>query len=760
MQLFLSVTLIEKKCLFKLSWQSGELEPCEISYSENLTRLYEDWKDAYLHYYDSGLRAKAETGVGVMPSIDWRTELVNAEAALLSEFNLWLAHANLSKIRSQISKSAISPASKSNTSQMQESHYVDLFVACYSSDESLDLTRLPWEAWEVGREFTATKTIRIVRKPTAIQAATVKRPRRDRLRVLAILGDDTGLNFEAEEKALRQFSPKAEVKFVGWQPNQPDVDLKQQICDAIADPAGWDILFFAGHSNETKLTQGELAIAPGELILVKEIAPQLKVARERGLQFAIFNSCNGLSIANALIELGLGNVAVMREPIHNSVAQEFLVRFLQAMAEYEDVHEALNSACESLKARFQLTYPSAHLIPSLFRHPDSVLFQLQPSGWGSYFKKALPSYKQAIALTVVSFLSVLPLVQHRLIESRQVVQSGYLSLTRRIPTGDPSILLVQIDQKSIGKLDSRKVYPIDRTYVAQLVKQVRTLQPQVIGIDYVFGNPATDDAPLKRELQQAIQQNTKIVLANKEDEAEAISPTVAPLDKISQGYVNAFPWYVELPEANCARTACPFAFEIASSSKQLHLSALTRFSQAFGQNWLQPIVDFSIPPDRAYRAVSAEDLRTNPDLAAKPIVIIAPGNYDQAGLKGQGEDVFAPPLPFSLWHPNSPNVKFTGGEFHAYMVHHLLTNRLVVPIPDLWMIAIAALFAKGVVLLIKDSHYSRRRLFVGLIGSNAIFGIVGLELYQAAAILIPWIFPSILFWIYVLPVLRKKRHAD
>lgn len=761
MHLFLAVTLIEKKCLFKLSWHGGELEPCEISYSENLTDFYENWKNAYLHYYGSALRAKAEAGVGTMPTIDWRTELVNAEAALLAEFNLWLEHANLSRIRSTIFKFAISPPNSEGSHQQtqdSQSHYVDLFVTCYSSDASLDLTRLPWEAWEVGREFTATKTIRIVRKPTAIQATTVKRPRRDRLRVLAILGDDTGLDFKHEKDALQQFSPKAEVKFIGWQPNQAETDLKQLICNTIADPEGWDILFFAGHSNETKLTQGELAIAPGESILIKEIAPQLKIARERGLQFAIFNSCNGLSIANALIESGFGNVAVMREPIHNSVAQEFLVRFLQAMADYEDVHEAMNSACEHLKARTQLTYPSAHLIPSLFRHPDSVLFKLQPARWWSPLKKALPNRKQAIVLTALSLLSVISPVQQVLIESRQVVQSGYRYLTGQISSDDPSVLLVQIDQKSIGKLDSRKVYPIDRAYIAQLVKQIRILQPQVIGIDFVFDSPAPEDASLKHELEQAMQQNTKIVLAKEENGASTITPTIAPLDRISQGYVNAFPWYVELPKSNCTTSSCPFAFAITSPPKQPHLLPLTSFSQAFGQNWLQPIVDFSIPPDRAYQVVSADDLLAHSNLTSKSIVMIAPGDYDRAGLKGQGEDVFdPPPLPFSLWQPNS---KFTGGEFHAYMVHHLLANRFVVPIPDLWMIAIAALFGKGIVLLLKDFQYSRRRLTAGLMGSTAVFGLVGLELYQSAAILIPWAFPSIVFWICVLPILRKKRHGN
>jgi hypothetical protein len=34
---------------------------------------------------------------------------------------------------------------------------------------------------------------------------------------LAILGDDTGLNFQADKQAVRSLCSIAEVEFVGWQ---------------------------------------------------------------------------------------------------------------------------------------------------------------------------------------------------------------------------------------------------------------------------------------------------------------------------------------------------------------------------------------------------------------------------------------------------------------------------------------------------------------------------------------------------------------
>ncbi|NEP29452.1 MAG: histidine kinase, partial [Moorea sp. SIO3I6] len=143
---------------------------------------------------------------------------------------------------------------------------------------------------------------------------------------MAILGDEKGLDFEEDRKALAHLSKLADLKFIGWQPGKDSTSLKQEIVKEIANPRGWDILFFAGHSNETALTGGELHIAPDASLGINEIKLPLQQGIANGLKFAIFNSCNGISIAESLIALGLPQVAVMAEPIHNQVAQVFIVQ--------------------------------------------------------------------------------------------------------------------------------------------------------------------------------------------------------------------------------------------------------------------------------------------------------------------------------------------------------------------------------------------------------------------------------------------------
>lgn len=766
MKLFLEVTFVEQTCLFKLYGEGREHEPARIPYTETLTAHYHSWQKAYLAYYrslSSDMRGRAESGVGKMPDRDWRAELVKEEAMLLAEFNRWLKHEKLNKIRDVISRCAIEVQAERKSKQKDESAFVNLFITCHPGEESsLDLAKLPWEGWEVGREFNELmdgQTIRIARKPTSIQAGTVKRPRRDRLRVLAIFGDDTQLDFKSEKAELNKVSG-AYIRIVDRHSCPATIDLQEYICREIADSEGWDILFFAGHSNEARVVNGELSIAPGKALMIHEIAPQLKAAKEQGLQFAIFNSCKGLDIANALIELGLSQVAIMREPIHNSVAEQFLIAFLKAMINREDVHSAVLFACEQFKDS-RITYPSAHLIPSLFRHPNAELFRLPH--WQHSLRRFLPRRKQAIALSIFAFLSLLPPVQQALIQSRQVAQIAYRELRQQVATPKPPILLVQIDQKAAETLDARKVYPIDRAYVARLIQRAQTIQPEVIGIDYIFDSPEEEEDPaLRQQIQQATGQKTTIVLANTET-PKSIVPAISSLDRVQQGYVNAYPFYIELPSQECKPPSCPFSFAIAKASnfrgQDLKLSPITSFSQAFGQNWLQPIVDFSISPNEAYQAMSAAVfLKQTPSSELPKTVIIAPGNYERAGITGHGEDIIdPPPLPVEMWRPNSV---FTGGEFHAYMVHHLLNNRLVIPIPDLWVLMIAAVLGRMAVLMVQDSQIPRKRVLVFFVGGTLLWGWIGLELYLSAGLLVPWLIPSIVFWMLTMPLFRRKGYRS
>ena len=587
---YLTIQQVEQTCLFTLTWGDGQRLTRRIQRSPTLHHAWHHWHQTYLQFYrqrnftcidpsppNGDIRSKVVcSGSAIVPLPDWHSKLVDAEAKLLSEFHRWLQNGALFDLYAQLTdasqklEQAQTTASSSSLPQ-----WLDLLITCTTTELSTELSRLPWEAWELGIGSLAGGRIRIARSPANIQAPSQKAvsPKRRRPRILAILGDDTNLNFESDRKAVTTLSRLAEIEFIGWQQGK-DIDaLKLDIQQAIAHPQGWDILFFAGHSNETALTGGELGIAPNSTIQISEIAPQLAIAQQRGLQFALFNSCCGMDIAESLINLGLSQVAIMREPIHNRVAQEFVVTFLQALATYKDVHECLIRAAQFLQTNRNLTFPSAHLVPSLFRHPSSSLFRITPSHWGTFLRQLLPTRLDAIALTTLVLLSVLPAVQAGLLAERLRIQAIYRDMTGQLPVERSPVAFVQIDQSSVRHppIPLESINPMDRRYLALLVDQLAELDASIIGMDYWLDRSIpTQDPAMKTAVQSAIETNgTWFVFSSvRRQEGEiGVHPEtgIAKPEWSLEGYTNNPPGHVRLlPTEERCEDSCPFIYLLAA----------------------------------------------------------------------------------------------------------------------------------------------------------------------------------------------------
>ena len=808
----LKIQQIENSCLFELSWGKGQQLTATLPYPVNLEPFYQQWQKAYLNFYRTALRGRVvATGKITSSPEEWRRQLVQAEAQLLFEFDSWLRSPELYEIRNEITQTAQNLThNKANITN----RYINLFIKC----NSVSLERFPWETWELSKQLGSLATIRIARTPTTIKKAantSLNRKKHSKIRILAILGDNTGLDFQEDLLALDSLKKIAEIKLVGWQPQQTTAEVKQQICQALEDERGWDILFFAGHSNETAITGGELAIAPKVAISLSEITPQLQKAQKLGLKFALFNSCNGLSLANALIGLGLSQVAIMREPIHNQVAQVFLIQFLGELAQYQDVHDALMATCTYLKQKHNLTYPSASLIPSLFCHPEAPLFRLKPWGWQQQIKQWFPTRLEAIALTSFAAISLLPPVHDVLLDSRILIQSVYRDVTNQIPpVSTPPVLLVEIDEASISKAGISDPHPMDRSYLAQIVDRITTLDAPVVAIDYLFDRqqPANDRI-LAQSIQNAVEQhNTWFIFAaikNNQGIETGVNPEtgIAHPNWSLQGYTNTFPQYLKLPQSTDCPASCPFSYLIAIANtlhqesslanlpqaklsnqedfgtqvinhlhqidspnlaflKRASAYPLANFAQNFNRVWLRPINDFSIPPDVVYdrlptwKLLKQNQSSTNYTINQQ-IIIIAPGGYTQAGIT-PGSDNFSAPLAVVYWRERfgliAPNhYKLTGSEANAYMIHHLLTQSLVIPIPDLWAIALIAILGKGLTLMVKTEYDQRKHWLLALTTIPVILGLLELQLYITAEILLPWFFPSATFLFYIWSSLNKPK---
>lgn len=106
------------------------------------------------------------------------------------------------------------------------------------------------------------------------------------------------------------------------------------------------------------------------------------------------------------------------------------------------------------------------------------------------------------------------------------------------------------------------------------------------------------------------------------------------------------------------------------------------------------------------------------------------------------------------------NGEFARGEAHAYMIHHLLTRHLVVPIPNFMIILLAALLGKYITLILQESPSKRRILMMKMWILLGIYIISSLQIYISVAVLLPWFLPSLTLWNYFRLGLRKKSYGE
>jgi hypothetical protein len=813
----LKVSRFDALCQFELTWGEGQSLIARLNYPLILDQLYQEWQQAYLNFYNSKrhipdplpsepspLRARAVTSGTVQPVVDWQAELIDAETALLREFQIWLWQGELREI-----SRAIAVASRQLIEGTDQK--IDILLTC----DPLDLVRLPWETWEITDDLAATGRIRIARSPINIRAESMinKRPRWKRARILAICCDDVGLNLSREKQILKSLEPLVSVTLVGWSTDtqQSLTQVRQDMIDAITDEQGWDILFFAGHSDETRMAGGRLAIAPNASITIEELRPYLAIAKNHGLQLALFNSCSGLQIAESLIDLGLNQVVVMRERVHNQVAQEFLVQVARSLAAFKDVQEAVQEATQlflNLNSRKRLQYPSAYLVPSLFRRPGAPLFRLTPPSNLRYWMGVLLPQKryELGAVSLIALLSLLPPVQTALLNQRSLIQAQYRQITKQFDGNPPELALIRIDDESINRdrNDIGNPNPMSHRYIGRLIERLDQLNVKVIGIDYLLDRPDPNSDFLAERVRQATNRGVQFVFAktptnnggwlqtpteitdSRNINADAVRAQTTdfhiPLQVKALEPALPFSYWlvwlhrvcIQSPSFSCTQASVDQQESTATDYSlqhlpQIHQSLFSSFAYGLGgQTWLHAITDFSIPPHQAYTEIPAWKLLHDPNMPKlrrlpQQSVMIVSGGYQEAGLvPADNVENFTPPAAMQYWYlqhnPQNPYRRMTGGEHMGYLFHHFLHQRLVMPVPDFWMVLLAAVAGKLILFRLQNRFIKRSTaVFIG-VGGTLAYVLFSLQLYISTfAILIPVILPSAMFWVYVLPVLWKKK---
>ncbi|MEC4982751.1 MAG: CHAT domain-containing protein [Oscillatoria sp. PMC 1068.18] len=251
--------------------------------------------------------------------------------------------------------------------------------------EAIDFRQLPWHLWDFFERYPQAEIA--LSAPAYEFAATDLLPR-SQVRILAILGNKKGINIEADRQLLTNLSEDAETVFLV----EPQ---RQELYQWLWDSQGWDILFFAGHSSSDYAREnGQIEINSQESLSLGELTNGLRKAISNGLQLAIFNSCDGLGLARKLATLSLPQMIVMREPVPDLVAQEFLKYFLTTFAQGKSLYLAVREAREQLQA-LENCYPCATWLPVIYQNPSVI-----PCTWQKLIQlsveESLPTEKERL----------------------------------------------------------------------------------------------------------------------------------------------------------------------------------------------------------------------------------------------------------------------------------------------------------------------------------------------------------------------------
>lgn len=229
--------------------------------------------------------------------------------------------------------------------------------------EDMQLHRLPWQLWDF---FESYPYAELALSPLEYDRPAKPMPEilRTKVRILAILGNSQGINLQTDRKLLQQL-PDAEPIFL-LEPTRLELDVH------LRDEAGWDILFFAGHSY-SQGEKGQIFINQTESLTISQLKYALRTAVDRGLKLAIFNSCDGLGLVRDLADLQIPQIIVMREPIPDAITAQFLQYFLKAFAGGKSLYASVREARERLHP-LENQYPCASWLPAICQHPAEMPF--------------------------------------------------------------------------------------------------------------------------------------------------------------------------------------------------------------------------------------------------------------------------------------------------------------------------------------------------------------------------------------------------
>jgi len=222
--------------------------------------------------------------------------------------------------------------------------------------QDIELSHFPWQEWNIFEEhYPEAEVILRVRG----QAGNRISPPQScsKIRILVVVGRSDGINTQSDLKVIEKLEEKGAEVISLIKPTF------QELCEALWDKQGYHIFIFTGHSRSQEGGQiGWIDLNNQEELSIGDFKNALKRAIDNGLQLAIFNSCDGLGLAYQLAQLNLPRSIVMREPVPDLVAVDFLKYLFEEFTSNKSLFTSVHIARKRLEY-FKLRYPGATWLP-------------------------------------------------------------------------------------------------------------------------------------------------------------------------------------------------------------------------------------------------------------------------------------------------------------------------------------------------------------------------------------------------------------
>jgi CHASE2 domain-containing sensor protein len=478
----------------------------ELPADPELLCYFNDWQAIYRRLDFSG----RPIGLPKATSIATVEECDRAAEQLRDRFNTWL-QAN-----------SFRPVREKWLEKLLPSDVIRVIL----QTQDAQLQKLPWHLWDLIERYPKAE---IAMSTPSYERVSRASSSAKAVKILALLGDSTGIDIQADQAILEQL-PDAAVNFL--------VEPARKVLTDQLWQQNWDILFFAGHSLsqesggrswESEFTQnlelktqncltGRLYINPTESLTIAQLKYALRKAVEQGLKLAIFNSCDGLGLARELADLQIPQLIVMREPVPDRIAQDFLKYFLEAYAGGTSLYLAVREARERLQG-LEDRYPCATWLPVIYQNPAEVpptwqeligQSQQETDRSQASIAKEIRKSRVLSCSTVTQRLGLAWVLLASAIITVLVMGVRYLGLLQSLELQafdrllqlrpdekpDSRLLVVTITEEDVQaqSQEPRRGSLSDQS-LAKLLEKLEAYQPRVIGLDIYRDYPVDRDLP-------------------------------------------------------------------------------------------------------------------------------------------------------------------------------------------------------------------------------------------------------------------------